>query len=51
MVLSDHAEYLGIADLILSADPGLLAHPYGKRWYDMYQGGSESRMEAARYMI
>ena len=48
MVLSDHAEYLGIADLILSADPGLLAHPYGKRWYDMYQGGSESRMEAAK---
>ena len=48
MVLSDHAEYLGIADLILSADPGLLANQYGKRWYDMYQGNSESRMEAAK---
>jgi hypothetical protein len=48
LVVSDHAEYLGIADLILSADPGLLANPYGKRWYDMFKSGSEGGFDAAK---
>ena len=47
LVVSDHAEYLGIADQIRTADPELLATEYGKRWYDMYQGTPETRFEAA----
>ena len=39
LVVSDHAEYLGIADQIRKADPDLLKTKYGKRWYDMYQAG------------
>ncbi len=42
LVVSDHAEYLGIADLLNNADPNLLATPVGKDWYDrMKIGGSE----------
>ena len=48
LVVSDHAEYLGIADLILKADPGLLADPYGRRWYDMFTSGSEGGFDAAK---
>ena len=40
LVVSDHAEYLGIADQIRTADPDLLATEYGKRWYDMYQAAA-----------
>ncbi len=47
LVVSDHAEYLGIADLILKSDPDLLADPYGKRWHDMYRAGSEEGYKAA----
>jgi hypothetical protein len=48
LVVSDHAEYLGIADQIRTADPDLLATEWGKRWYDMYQEGGASGMEAAK---
>ncbi len=47
LVVSDHAEYLGIADQIRTADPELLATEYGKRWYDMYQVGGTTGMDAA----
>ena len=39
LVLSDHAEYLGLADLIATADPALLATDVGKEWYDAVQKG------------
>jgi hypothetical protein len=42
LVVSDHAEYLGLADLLNSADPDLLATEVGKGWYDrMKIGGTE----------
>ena len=34
LVLSDHAEYLGIADLLNTADPNLLANESGRHWYE-----------------
>ena len=34
LVLSDHAEYLGIADLLNKADPALLATKVGRGWYE-----------------
>ena len=41
--ITDHAEYMGLADQLRSANPALLANPTGKRWYDMYkQGGAEA---------
>jgi hypothetical protein len=47
LVVSDHAEYLGIADLLNKADPDLLATPVGKDWYDrMKIGGSEGNKVA-----
>ena len=42
LVVSDHAEYLGLADLLNKADPELLATEVGKSWYDrMKKGGRE----------
>ncbi len=46
LVVADHAEYLGIADLITTADPRLLANDHGKRWYEMFQKGPEAGWEA-----
>jgi len=37
--VSDHAEFLGLPDLLKEADPTLLATPTGKRWYDLMQSG------------
>ena len=34
LVVSDHAEYLGIAPKVLAADPELLATKGGRRWYE-----------------
>jgi hypothetical protein len=42
LVVSDHSEYLGLADLLSNADPDLLATEVGKGWYDrMKTGGTE----------
>ena len=47
LVVSDHAEYLGIADLLNKADPDLLATEIGKNWYDrMKIGGAEGNKVA-----
>jgi hypothetical protein len=42
LVLSDHAEYLGLADLIATANPELLATDVGKEWYDAVQKGGDA---------
>ena len=41
-MLSDHAEYLGLADLIATANPELLATDVGKEWYDAVQKGGDA---------
>jgi hypothetical protein len=41
LVVSDHAEYLGIVDLILKSDP-LAGHQNGRRWHDMVKAGRRS---------
>ena len=51
MVLSDHAEYLGVADLLNTANPALLATTVGKRWYDLKQKGGDAAWTAAVEMI
>lgn len=37
--VSDHAEYIGLADMLNKEDPALLATPTGKRWHDMMKAG------------
>jgi hypothetical protein len=39
IVLSDHAENLGLADFVRRSDPILLANKTGKRWHDMNKAG------------
>ena len=45
--VTDHAEYLGLADQLRRGDPALLADPTGKRWYDMYKQGPQMALKAA----
>jgi len=45
--ITDHAEYLGIADQIRAGSPALLADPQGKRWYDMSKESPQKGVEAA----
>jgi hypothetical protein len=40
IVVSDHAENLGLADFIRRSDPILLANETGKRWHDMNKAGN-----------
>jgi uncharacterized protein DUF3604 len=44
--ITDHAEYLGIADEIRAGSPDLLADPTGKRWYDAYKTSPEEGVKA-----
>ena len=39
LVISDHAENLGLAPFIAEGNPDLLATETGKRWYDMVNAG------------
>ena len=51
LVLSDHAEYLGIADLLDKADPALLATQVGKGWYEAKQKGGDAAWTVALGML
>ncbi|TAX28961.1 DUF3604 domain-containing protein [Rhizobium leguminosarum] len=52
LVVSDHAEYLGLADLLNNADPDLLATEVGKSWYDrMMIGGREGSQVALEVFL
>ena len=46
LVISDHAEYIGLADMLRTSDPALLSDATGKRWHDMYQAGGEQAYAA-----
>jgi S1-C subfamily serine protease len=45
LVVTDHAEYLGIAKLLNEADPTLLATDIGKEWYEAMQGDPQEAWE------
>ncbi|MEE9270959.1 MAG: DUF3604 domain-containing protein, partial [Candidatus Krumholzibacteria bacterium] len=51
LVVSDHAEYLGIADLLISANPELLATEAGRKWYQAMQAGGDTAIDATVEMI
>ena len=46
LVITDHAEYIGLAPMIADADPVLLADPYGKWLFEKFREGPEGAMEA-----
>ena len=53
LVVSDHAEALGLAPYIAEGNPDLLATENGKKWYDMVNAGKgyEAFREWAGYMF
>ena len=51
LVVSDHAEYMGLPVLLNTGDPALLADPYGKHLYEQFQGGPESAYNAFRELL
>ncbi|MBT8355195.1 MAG: DUF3604 domain-containing protein [Desulfobacterales bacterium] len=46
LVITDHAEFIGLAPMIQESDPNLLADPWGKSIYDLFNSGQEGRMQA-----
>jgi hypothetical protein len=51
LVVSDHAEYLGIADLLNTGNPELLATEAGQEWYALMKEGGEKAWVAVVAMM
>ena len=51
LVITDHAEFIGLAPMIQRSDPKLLADPWGKWVHDRFNAGQEGRMEAFANII
>ena len=47
LVVSDHAEYLGLTPGLRKSDPVLLTNETGRRWHDMLKQGAETAFQAA----
>jgi hypothetical protein len=39
LVVTDHSDNMGFFPQLFAGDPKVLAHPTGRRWYDMIQAG------------
>ncbi len=46
LVLTDHAEFIGLAPMIHNSDPALLADPWGNSVHERFNAGPEGRAEA-----
>ena len=46
LVITDHAEFIGLAPMIHRSDPDLLADPWGRWVHERFNAGPEGRMEA-----
>ncbi len=46
LVVTDHAEFIGLAPMILGSHPGLLADPWGNWMHERFHSGPEGRLEA-----
>jgi hypothetical protein len=51
LVVSDHAEYLGLTPGLRNSDPILLKTKYGRKWHDLLKGTYEEGYEAAMEAI
>jgi hypothetical protein len=47
LAVTDHAEYLGLADLLATSDPELLANEYGRKWHGQMKTSLEEGGKAA----
>ena len=46
LVVSDHAEFIGLPDMLREGNPDLLATEVGKRWHTMIQAGGREAVKA-----
>ena len=51
LVVTDHAEYLGIIPMIRAGNPTLLKTKYGRRWHDLFKGGPKKAYQAALEVV
>jgi hypothetical protein len=51
LVIADHSDNMGFFPLLLSGDPGFLADPTGRRWYEMIQQGGQEAVQVAVEVI
>ena len=51
LVITDHAELIGLAPMIHESNPVLLADPWGKWVHERFNAGPEGRMEAFQDII
>lgn len=51
LVVSDHAEYLGLIPNIRKSDPDLLKNEWGKRWHDLFKSGKDGAYKAAIELV
>ena len=51
LVITDHAEFLGLAPMVHAGHPDLLAHPWGREIHELFNQGAEGRAEAFRRII
>ena len=46
LVVSDHAEYLGLLRRVRAGDPAMLEQPSARRWYEMVRAGGDQAVQA-----
>jgi len=51
LVITDHAEFIGLAPMVQRSDPLLLADPWGHWVHERFNAGPEGRMEAFQNII
>ncbi len=51
LVVADHSDNMGFFPLLFAGDPGMLADPTGRRWYDMIQAGGQQGVQVAVEVI
>ncbi len=51
LVITDHAELIGLAPMVQRSDPLLLADPWGKWVHERFNAGPEGRMEAFQNIL
>ncbi len=51
LVVTDHAEFIGLAPMIHGSHPGLLADPWGSWLHERFNSGPEGRVEAYTNII
>ncbi len=51
LVVSDHAEYMGLPPMLATGDQALVSDPFGKHLYDAFRAGPEEAYDAFRELL